>query len=623
VPKTRNDARKDSGCTRLYKLIYIYLVVKVKTSNLCSVFCSVAVLALVCGLPRVQAAEIELKDAAGKTIIKYVVETPEGMAAADTKDPAKQLGLILCFPEHNRPVGDEILPVREALKRLGLSDQYVLLAGGPQGLKFNTADHEPIGKLIAWAEKTYPINPRRIYMSGKGEGGHISGEMAMLNPQVVTAAISYSWGWWIMPSELKEAIDPLGSAPEFYMVLGLRDLSYHITTVRDAYSRVSAKGYHVIYREFEDLGARTYHPTSNDDAIAWATKLRNKNVAPSAEEMQLLKRFDRDAPAPVNGYFPDLALVGGVPAGAVVERLLGSDKPDVRAAAAETCARGIFSESTLSALAKRTQDGSPKVRRVAIHALAIQANWRSDVAQHALISLATGQEQAVDENDRINAADGIVQAAKLQIRGVRQDPELFKALVALLNDKNEELHTMAANTLEPIRDSSFRGDLGRPERKEPDGGWDHWVNAVSAKAAAYQKDYEVCAAASHTSQESSVPESATTYCSGGNYLLGRDLATGQPVKKDPVLAFQNTLKAAEQGYVPAEAAVGMMYAVGKGVQQDYVEASKWWTKAAEAGHVLAAFNLSMVYRGVPGVRSDAAKSEQWAKFVAEHSPPEQ
>jgi TPR repeat protein len=67
----------------------------------------------------------------------------------------------------------------------------------------------------------------------------------------------------------------------------------------------------------------------------------------------------------------------------------------------------------------------------------------------------------------------------------------------------------------------------------------------------------------------------------------------------------------------------MMYAVGKGVQQDYVEASNWWTKAAEAGHVLAAFNLSMAYRGVPGVRADAAKSAQWAKFVAEHSSPEE
>ena len=137
---------------------------------------------------------------------------------------------------------------------------------------------------------------------------------------------------------------------------------------------------------------------------------------------------------------------------------------------------------------------------------------------------------------------------------------------------------------------------------------------VSAKAAAYRKDYEVCA-----SPNGSAQEGVTAYCAGGNYLLGRDLASGQPVKTDPVLAFQNTLKAAEQGYVPAEAALGMMYAVGKGVQQDYAEATKWWTKAAEAGHLLAATNVSMVYRGVPGVKADPAKSAQWAKFVAEHS----
>src|SRR5260370_235096 len=86
--------------------------------------------------------------------------------------------------------------------------------------------------------------------------------------------------------------------------------------------------------------------------------------------MQLLKR-----PAVVNGYFPDVALVGGVAAGAVVEKLLGSDMADVRAAAAETCARGIFSESTLRVLAKRTADSSAKVRRAAIGALAVAATW--------------------------------------------------------------------------------------------------------------------------------------------------------------------------------------------------------------------------------------------------------
>src|SRR5437588_6460092 len=206
----------------------------------------------------------------------------------------------------------------------------------------------------------------------------------MSHPQLVTASVTYSWGWWKMPSELNEPLDALNSAPEIYMVLGLRDLSHHITTVRDTYERTKAKGYHVIYREFEELGARTYHPPSNDDAIDWATKLRNKNVPPSAEETQLLKRFSKQVPAPVNGYFPDLALVGGVAAGSVVETLLESDKEQIRRAAAETCARGIFSERTLTALAKHA-DSAPTVRRAAIHALAVQANWRSAVAQRALV----------------------------------------------------------------------------------------------------------------------------------------------------------------------------------------------------------------------------------------------
>jgi len=135
------------------------------------------------------------------------------------------------------------------------------------------ADIVPIEKLIAWAKKTYPINPRRVYMFGKGEGGKISAEFTMLHPDVVTAAITYSWGFWVMPSEINDSLDP-DKSPEIYMNLGMRDLATHLTTVRDTYPRVKAKGYNVIYREFEDMGSRSYYPPSNDDAIAWATQLR-------------------------------------------------------------------------------------------------------------------------------------------------------------------------------------------------------------------------------------------------------------------------------------------------------------------------------------------------------------
>ena len=546
-------------------------------------------------LPLQSAVETELKDAAGHTIVRYVVEAPENIAPAGTKDPARQVGLILCSAEHDRPTGDEIYPVREALKRLGLSDQYVLLAGHSQAQKFGPADDEPIEKLIAWALKTYPVNPRRIFMYGKGEGGKISAEFTMLHPSLSAAAITYSWGWWRMPSELKEPIDMLNSAPEFYMNLGMRDLSYHITTVRDAYQRMANKGYHTIYREFDDLGARTYHLPSNDDAVGWATKLRNKIVPLSAEETALLTKTQINA----DGFIGNLALVGGAQAGVVVQKLLESSDANVRAAAAMTCAHAIFSEPTLPAVARKLTDSSPKVRHAALRALAINANWRSATAQHALIAHALND--SVDADDRVSAVDGIASAVRLQVRGVRQDPPLFAALVSLLTDKNEELRTMSANILAPIRDNGFRGDLGRPENKEPAGGWPHWLAAVSAKAADYRNDYAVCAG-----RPANGTEPVDTFCHGMNGSLDA--------------RFADTVRAAEQGYVPAEAMAGMLFAIGKGTQQNWPEAAKWWGKAAEGGHVPAAQSLSMIYRGGAGVKSDAALSEKWGKFALEHSP---
>lgn len=41
------------------------------------------------------------------------------------------------------------------------------------------------------------------------------------------------------------------------------------------------------------------------------------------------------------------------------------------------------------------------------------------------------------------------------------------------------------------------------------------------------------------------------------------------MKRDPHAAFESTMQAAEKGYVPAEAALGMPYANGQGVEQNY------------------------------------------------------
>jgi TPR repeat protein len=545
-------------------------------------------LGLACVVACTAAADTELKDDTGKTIIRYVVETPAGIAPAGTTDPARQVGLFLCFPEHDTPTDADIFPVRQALWRLGIRDGYVLLAGGPQAQKFGMADMEPIEKLIAWAKKTYPVNPRRVYMFGKGEGGKISAEFTMTHPNIVTAAISHSWGFWVMPSELKEPIDFLNSAPEIYMNLGLRDLATHLTTVRDTYPRVKAKGYHVIYREFEDMGSRSYYPPSNDDSIAWATRLRNKNIEPSPEELRVLKPYSSSAaPAAIDGYFPALAMVGGAPAGAVLQKLFQSKDASVRAAAAETGSHGLFGEVTVAAMAELIADPSATVRQAAIRALGIDANWRSPAAQQALIHLATNK--SADLTDRLSATDALGYAVRLQVRGVRQDPPMFQALISLLTDKDEPVRATANAILAPV----YQPGSATPPLKSPAGGWQNWLDEITAKEAGYFKDYEVCGSGksgegSGNRGDRGSAEPEDLFCMGGNALLGRNLATGQPVRPDPQAAFQYTLQAAEKGYVPAQAALGMLYANGKGVQQNYAESRKWFVKAAEGGHPLAA-----------------------------------
>jgi hypothetical protein len=586
-------------------------------TNLSFLWLAVALLGASCLTPLFAAEEVELKDAAGNTIVRYVVEAPPAAAGAATTDPAQQLGLILCFQEHDTPTGNDLFPARQALIRSGQLDNYVLLAAAPQTRKFGPGDHEPLEKLIAWAMKTYAINPRRVYMFGKGEGSKISMEFMMTHPNIVTAAIGYSWGAWLMPSEVEKPFDFAGSAPEIYLTLGRRDLAHHLTCVRDAALRLNAKGYHLINREFDELGDRSYHPTSNDDAIAWATRLRNKNIAPSAAEAKLLKAFAGAVPPAEDGYYPSLALVGGAPAGAVLEKLFVSKDAAVRAAAAETCKHGIFGASTVEALAKLTSDDSPKVRQASIRALAMYANWRYPAAQDALIQLAT--DTSVNALDRLNAADGLAYAVRLQVSGVRQDAPMFEALVSLLEDKDEPVRSTAVLALAPAYDPPPPEER---RRRSPEQGWEKWLEGVEATANAGLKDYAVCGwgKSGHAADmpgNRGKQEAVDLFCMGGSALLGRNLATGKQTKLDPASAFRWTLKAAEDGYVPAQSALAMMYANGKGVEQNYAEAGQWWMKASSGGDLAAARHAWNLYRNGEGAPRDRELANQMAVLIGE------
>lgn len=112
-------------------------------------------------------------------------------------------------------------------------------------------------------------------------------------------------------------------------------------------------------------------------------------------------------------------------------------------------------------------------------------------------------------------------------------------------------------------------------------------------------------------------------------------------KKRYVDAFSWYKKAAEQGYVLAQAQLGYMYEVGEGIEKDYNQAEYWYKKAAEQGYAYAQCNLGEMYefgrnltnnycvrietkhgkRYLPNdnniVRVDYKQAEHWYKKAAE------
>jgi TPR repeat protein len=79
--------------------------------------------------------------------------------------------------------------------------------------------------------------------------------------------------------------------------------------------------------------------------------------------------------------------------------------------------------------------------------------------------------------------------------------------------------------------------------------------------------------------------------------------------------FDELLKLAQQGNPAAQNALGLLYAEGddkRSIKQDEDEAAGWFTKAAENGSVPAQYKLGLLYWGGHGVPKDQNKAYFWA-----------
>ena len=91
---------------------------------------------------------------------------------------------------------------------------------------------------------------------------------------------------------------------------------------------------------------------------------------------------------------------------------------------------------------------------------------------------------------------------------------------------------------------------------------------------------------------------------------------GMHVNPDGKASIGLLIKAANQGYGPAEYELGRIYLYGRGIPIDYTQALVWERKAAEQGDPRAQSDLAFMYERGFGVAADPAKAAEWNQKAA-------
>jgi hypothetical protein len=444
---------------------------------------SLLILALSCPLFALVEGELKEKDltpdGGEKFVIAYAIEVPKNAPPADTSDPAKQLGLFLCFHGHGGKASHEAGNVVRIMKGLKLLDGYIVLGAKSQGEGWvEDADVPPVTRLAQWAMKKHPINPRRVYTFGMSSGGNFSGVYGLAKPDIVAASVIYGSGVYKRGLTVK---DPKLDLPEFYMVMGLDDDEPHKNGSRGTYRAWKDIGINVIYREIDGLGHSSHHPPTNDETIQWAIRQRHKTMALSAAETDLLRPIAKNAKklGITDAEADTLALIGGFPAASVVKDLFDHKDPAVRVRAATVCDRALMGDAITALLAKKVKDKEATVRAAAFASLNTGANVRYQSAQDTLCFVL--DQKKWDVGEKLIAVQGLTTAIRFQIKGFYQDPPLLTALIKALDDEDEGVRAAAFAALKPIQESGYDPAADRSQRRKAMAKWEEWLAKLLGK----------------------------------------------------------------------------------------------------------------------------------------------
>jgi pimeloyl-ACP methyl ester carboxylesterase len=433
----------------------------------------------------------DIKDPVKKDVIMRVA-----MQAPSKLPEHKTLGLILLHHGFNGNENNYFGGAVETAKRLGLTDQYLIIAGKARGAGWTPADDEYVLRLIQWAKDTYPVDPRRVYQWGSSNGAAYVGRFGWHHQDLFAAVTGYcgSYNSFQDPPECYKAKPGLpGPAAEtkteWYFVHGGSD---NPENSKKAMDQLKQKGYRAVFRKLDGYGHTDIwdgqgHPDMKlvdavrDDWFLFFHSLRHKEILPSKDEKAALAAM----PAKIKtdkGMVAEAARIGGAPAHRAIDSAFDSTDGELRVSAAASTEKTYYSKEMLLELVKLTKDKSDEMRLAALKGLGTSSNYRHPEAQDTLVRLARTKSLAVA--DRVAAVEGLGKTVKLMLPGNFEDKLVVWTLVMLLDDDELKVREAAFASFPIFKEFckdlyDYKPDLPTAERKASVAKWKNWCAKVA------------------------------------------------------------------------------------------------------------------------------------------------
>ncbi|MBY0523774.1 MAG: dienelactone hydrolase family protein [Gemmataceae bacterium] len=409
-------------------------------------------------------------------IMKVALWAPEKLPET------RRLSLLILHHGYQGNENNYIGLTVDALKRLKLDGEFVVVSGKSKGPGWTVDDDERVLRIIDWAKQNYPIDPRRVFLFGSSNGAAFVGRFGSEQQDKIAGVVGYC-GNYKFNAEKMKAENAAETKTEWYFVHGGKDSPQNS---RKACDFLKERGYRYIFRQMDGYGHTDIwdsrgHADSKaadavrDDWLRWMHWLRHKEMPVTDDQTKLLEaateKFTKGVGQAEVARTSD---IGGSAVGKALLPALRSKDRQVRSGAAAVFAYTASGKDALQEMIHWLDDPNLEKDFNVPEAIGLAANWRHLDAQNALGRFALDKTKPVI--GRWMAARSLGRPVRLSLLGNFEDNRPLWTLVVLLDDDESTVRSEAFDALASAIPDGFgyKPDLKKDERQAAVEKWKAW-----------------------------------------------------------------------------------------------------------------------------------------------------